>query len=76
METFFDMMYLQQETFLQLSGSEIQSLPVQSFMVIKSITNEFVQAQQVGLVLGEVNMIFGDVMGSQNTEITKQQWSN
>ena len=33
-------------------------------MVIKSIVIEFVQARQVGLVPGEVNVILGDVMGS------------
>ena len=36
-----------------------------SFMVIKSIANEFVPAKQVGL---EVDTIIGDVMGSRNNK--------
>ena len=49
------------------SRTDTQSWPIQSFMVIKSTAIEFVQAQHLGLVSGEVNMILGDRMDLRNT---------
>ena len=52
---------------LQVSDSKTKSRTIWCFKVIKWIAFEPMHAQQVGLVVGEVNTIIEKVMGSQSS---------